>query len=527
MARFAWAVLAAVALSGAASADPLKPAVEVRLVSPVELAPVVEYVGGLFGQGEATKQVGELVKALAENPKGLEGIELKKPLGFYAVLADQVEDSTVVLMIPVADEESVVGLMSGKLSLDPKKDEKTGVYTLDVPNFPATVYFRFNDGYLYATLRAADGVAKDKLIAPKTFFADKSTALLSAKVHFDRIPADLRKGLYGQLEMQLKEGMKETTDPAQKRINEFLVDAGVGAVKTLSTDADTLTAALDVEPRTDDLKLSLVVTPKANTTLEKTLASFADRDSLAATVAAVKDPVFALAANFTLPPDTKKAFTALVDGLAKDAIASAKDSEKPVMKVMTDSMLPTLRSGDIQLGMVLSDAGKGKVGLTAAIKTVDGKEIEKTAKLIGEFLPKEQAEFTPDVDTAGSRNVHKLKFASPDATPFGSDTLWLLTGDDLLAVHTGDKADGVKAVGATKPAKAPMLSFEMSWVRFARLTNTADADTIKNVVNSVFEDSKTDGLDTLKVTGTGGKQLTLNVTLKGKAFAFLSAINQE
>jgi hypothetical protein len=526
MTRYVWALVAAVAVAAVAVAEPLKPAVEVRLVSATDLAPVIEYGGGLFGQGENAKQFGELIKALADNEKGLEGLDLKRPLGFYAVLAEKVEDSTVVLMIPAADEESVVGLMSGKLSLDPKKDEKTGVYTLEVPNFPATVYFRFSDKYLYATLRSADGVAKDKLIAPKTFFADKTVGVLTASVHFDRIPADLRKGVYGQLELQLKEGADKNADPASKRINEFLIDAGVDAVKTLLTEGETLTAAIDLEPKSDDIKLSLAVTPKGGSTLSKTLASFADRDSIAAAVAAVKNPVLAAGLNFTLPPETKKKFAALAEGLVKDAVDNAKGDDQAGLKLVTDALLPTLTAGDFQLGVVVSDAGKGKVGLTAAVKTVKGAEIEKTAKTLAQFLPADLAEFAADADKAGDRNIHKLTFAKPEGVPFGSDTLWLLTADDLLAVHTDPKADGLKAVGTAKASKAPMLNLEMSWVRFSRMTNSAEADTIKNVVNSVFEDGKTDGLDTLKVTGTGGKQLTLNVTLKGKALAFLAAMNQ-
>lgn len=527
MTRFVWAILAAVGLAAAVSAEPLKPAVEVRLLGATQLVPVIEYGGGLFGQGENAKNFAGVITALAENEKGFEGLDLKRPLGAYAVLNEKVEESTVVLMIPVADADGVVAFMSGKAGLDPKKDEKTGVYSLEVPNFPATVYFRFADNYMYATLRSADGVDKAKLISPKTFFADKLSSVISVSVHFDRIPADLRKGVYGQLELQLKERGKEVADPTQKRVNEFLVDAGVDAVKTLLTEGDTLTAGIDIDPKADDLKLALTVTPKSGTTLAKTLASWADRDSTAAAVAAVKNPVFAAGVNFALPPETKKKLATLVEGIAKDAVDNAKESDKVTMKLVADSVLPTLTSGDLQLGLALTDAGKGKIGLTGAVKTVGGKEIEKTAKLFAQFIPKEQGEFTPDVDKAGERNVHKLTFAKTDGVPFASDTLWLLTGNDLLAVQTAPKADGLKEFAAAKPAKLPMLNLEMSWVRFSRLVNSADADTIKNVVNSVFESDKTEGLDTLKLTGTGGKQLSLSVTLKGKAFAFLAGMNQK
>jgi len=527
MKRFAWAVLAVVGLAAVGlAADPPKPAVEVRLIPAVDLAPHIEYVGKLVGQADAGEQFAGILKTLADNEKGFEGLDLKKPVGAYAVLADKVEDSTVVLMIPVADEDGVVAFLTNKANVELKKDEKTGVYTAAHPSLPDTAYLRFADGYLYATLRSADGVGKDKLITPKAFFADKTAGVVSAAVHFDRIPADLRKMVYGQLELQLKEGMKGDADATTKAVQEFVVDVGVDAVKALLTEGETLTVSLDADPKGDDLKLSLAVTPKKDTTLAKTLASWADRDSVAAAVAAAaKSPVLAAGLNFALPPEAKKKFAALADGLAKAAVDSAKDSEKPVMKLLADAVLPTLKEGDAQLGLVLTDAGKGKIGLTGGLKTVGGKDIEKTAKLMAVALPKEQGSFTPDADKAGERAVHKLTFAKPESTPFASDTLWLLTSDDLIGFATDAKADGIKALGTAKPTKAPMLAFEMSWVRFSGLVNSADADTIKNVVNSVFEDGKTDGKDTLKITASGGKQFTLNVTLKGKAATFLAGMN--
>ena len=526
MTRFAWAVLAAVGVvSAGLAADPPRPAVEVRMAAPADLGPVIEYTGGLFGQEETGKQFAGILKTFADDDKGFEGVDLKRPVGAYVVLADKVEESTVVVMVPVADADAVVGFLSGKAGLDPKKDEKTGVYSLEVPNFPEKVFFRFADDYLYATLKSDGGVDAAKLIPPKTFFGGKSAGLISAAVHFDRIPADLRKMVYGQLELQLKEQAKGNDDPLQKRLQEFLIDTGVGAVKTLLDDGETLAVAVDVDPKADDWKLDVSVTPKKDTTLAKTLASWADRESVPATLTAAKNPMIALGMNFALPPETKKQFADLVDGLAKDAIDAAKDDQKQVLKLVTDAVLPTLKGGDAQLGLVVTDAGKGKVGLTGAVKTVDGKEMEKVGKAFALFLPKEQGEFTPDADKAGERNVHKLKFAKPDEVPFGSDTLWLLTSDDLLAFATDEKADGVKAVGTAKGAKAPMLSLEVSWVKFAGATGTADADALRNLTASVF-DGKPDGKDTLKLTATGGKQLTVNVALKGKAFAFLAMTNQ-
>ena len=199
MKRIVWAVLVGLVAVAAGRAEPLKPAVELRLVPAADLAPLIEYGGIVLGQEDAGKQFAGVLKALADNPELAMGFDLKKPIGGYAVLAEKVEESTVVLMIPVTDEKTFVATLKEKASLDPKKDEKTDTYSVEVPNVPFTVYFRVNDGYAYLTGRSADGVEKAKLIAPKTFFAEKMTGVLSVVAHFERIPTDLRKAVYGTI----------------------------------------------------------------------------------------------------------------------------------------------------------------------------------------------------------------------------------------------------------------------------------------------------------------------------------------
>src|SRR5579883_1328941 len=200
--RSAFVLTAAVILGAgpAAAKDEAGPAVEVRLKSVTDLLAYVEYVGRIAGQDEQAKQLTALVKAFT-NEKGLGGIDPDRPFGVYAMVTRNVVDSPVVAMIPVADEETILGLLRVQLSLDPKKGDD-GVYEVKAPKIPAPVFFRFAKKYAFVTLREKKALSDAALIDPKTFFTASDPAVLSVAVHIDRVPADVRKAVFGQFELQ-------------------------------------------------------------------------------------------------------------------------------------------------------------------------------------------------------------------------------------------------------------------------------------------------------------------------------------
>ena len=148
---FTAVTLLGVTAAPATAQEKAGPAVEIRLKSVNDLLDYAEYIGDLVGQGEQAKQLSGFVRAMA-GEKGIEGVDPKRPFGLYASVTKNVADSPVVAMIPVADEESFLGLLRDKLSLDPKKGDD-GVYAVDVPNVPGKVYFTFANKYAYATFR--------------------------------------------------------------------------------------------------------------------------------------------------------------------------------------------------------------------------------------------------------------------------------------------------------------------------------------------------------------------------------------
>src|SRR5262249_44932874 len=138
------------------------------------------------------KQVEKMLKART-GPKGLEGIDTKKPIGLYGSVAARVDRSEAVLLLPIADEPTFLKFL-GSLDLKPEKD-KTGLYTLTVENSPFPVLFRFANGYLYGTVKFSDNVslpAKDKLPLPAAVLAGGG-GVLSVTANIDRIPVEIRK----------------------------------------------------------------------------------------------------------------------------------------------------------------------------------------------------------------------------------------------------------------------------------------------------------------------------------------------
>ncbi|MEO2090910.1 MAG: hypothetical protein ABGY75_15630, partial [Gemmataceae bacterium] len=219
-----------------------------------------------------------------------------------------------------------------------------------------------------------------------------------------------KKTVYGQLELKLKENNANlTANAVQKLINAFLADVAVDTVKTVLMDGDKFSLTLDVDPKADDWKLAVGLTPKPGTTLEKTLAGFADRESAAAGVGMAAGAASKQVINFQLPPETTKKFAAVVEAVAKQAQDDAKESDKPVAKLFADALVPTLKAGDFQFGLRIDQpAGGKKAGGLMALKTVGGEKFGELATIMAVGLPKAAGSLTSNTDSLGERKLHKL-----------------------------------------------------------------------------------------------------------------------
>src|SRR5262249_48330162 len=137
----------------------------VRVQSLEELLSNFRYLGGLVGRDEEAKQIEGMIRAKAGGPKGFEGIDAKRPMALYGVFGEGgLESTTVVGIVPIADEKAFLGLIEN-LGAKSEKD-KDGVYAVTGDQVPAPIYFRFAHKHAYVTALNKDALDKDKILPP-------------------------------------------------------------------------------------------------------------------------------------------------------------------------------------------------------------------------------------------------------------------------------------------------------------------------------------------------------------------------
>ena len=101
----------------------------------------LKYLGRLAGKEEEATQLQKIIEAKA-GPKGFEGVDTKRPAGLYGVVDQRnAIDSTLVVLVPVADEKDFVQLLKHfNLKVDKRKSDD--IYEIDVDESPFGVFFR-------------------------------------------------------------------------------------------------------------------------------------------------------------------------------------------------------------------------------------------------------------------------------------------------------------------------------------------------------------------------------------------------
>jgi len=270
MSRIVWAFLIFLAGTTANAAE--KPAVEVRVRAAADMLDVIDYLIKLLPNDEKWQQYLKMAKTFAESKNGFLGLDPKKPIGAYVGIAAEVEDSPVVLMVPVAVEADFLALLKTFLKLDYKKLDG-GLYSFVIPNIPAGPgFFRFADGYAFVTIRSSKSIAPDKIIRPADFFAEKQIDIVSATVRIDRFPADIRKAILGQIELDWHEALAIKSEcPFCQAARKLIVDWAAGTLKTILGQGQSLDFALKIDPKADTISTQLKLTPRTGTALAKYL----------------------------------------------------------------------------------------------------------------------------------------------------------------------------------------------------------------------------------------------------------------
>ncbi|QEL15989.1 hypothetical protein [Limnoglobus roseus] len=515
--------------SPAKADDPTGPTVEVRIQAIKDMLPLASYIGDLVGQGEPAEQGVNLVKALAGKKGVIEGVDITRPIGAYAVMTPAVIDSPIVVMVPVGDEAAFLNLLRGKLSLNPEKGDDD-VYAVDVPNVPPKVYFRFHKDYVCVAVHNKKSLDPKTLPNPKEFFAKEDAAVLSVAVHLDRVPADVRKTVLGQMELKFAdEKGKPAKSPAEEKARALALDAALSGFTAVSTEGRTATLRLTLDPKADDIGLALTLTGKDGSDLKSLFSAAATRTAVAP-LAAAKDAVLSFAANLQVPEKFQKRFADAIDLAIGESLENAKGNDREGAKRFFDAIEPTLKSGVVQFGASLTSSAADKFELLGAVRMTGGKEIEKLAREFAPHIPENQAKVKFDVEKAGSTPLHEVVPTLEEKAEklFGKNSsVWLTTADDLFVAGFGSNSAAVKKVAQASPAAVPIFSFEASLARLLPVVEEKlKPEQVRSLVKEVFDDVKPAGNDTVKFAVTGGEKLSVSLTAKGKALKLLALLDK-
>ncbi len=99
-----------------------KPSVIIRFRSLDTLISEGKYIATLTGHEELAKQFEGFVKN-QKGPKGLEGVDTKKPIGFAGIIGPQGIDSTGIVLVPIADQKAFLDFLERLNYAAEKEDE--------------------------------------------------------------------------------------------------------------------------------------------------------------------------------------------------------------------------------------------------------------------------------------------------------------------------------------------------------------------------------------------------------------------
>ena len=534
-----FAAVAIVAACGfavpAAAAD--EPSILVRVQSVNDLLKTAEFVGTLLPEDgrEQLKQGVDFAKSLIDEKKGIEGLDVKNPIGLYATISgDNPTASPVVALVPIADKETFLNALKTRAMLEVK--EKDGLYETTAPNVPFPIHFRFANDYAYIS-------NQPESIDPKTLqkpadILGKSDKLVSATVRIDRLPEPMKTMALGFIEGQLAQGKDAPVPNETKAIKAFKDQAIDDLTRTLQSvlkDGEKLALHLNVDPKTEEIALELELTGKQSSKLAKDLKSISENKSVVAGAIGSADAALSANVSVSLAPDLKKLFGPVVDDLIelakKEANAPGEILTKaePLVKALT----PTLKAGDLDVGLALHGPDKDDhYTAVIGVKLAEGKKVEDAIRdLVKKELPPEVAGMIAlDAEKlTGGAMLHTVKVSDHlDAEMtkvFGKNDVHLSFRDDLLVIALGPQGkDAVQKAISSKPADVGVAQFKVAFSRVAAALgadNAADFAAAKAAAKKVFGDKPVKD-DTMSFAITGGDSLKIKMSIQAKAIQFLA-----
>lgn len=529
--RFAFVLaLAALAPCGARAADPAL-TFQAHPLDRVfgEMRVAAELIGG-------PKAVLAFNKGLEESfgKKGLEGLDVGRPIVGYVTLGAKVEDTTVVIALPTTGEKEFLALLD-RVNFAEHKPLKDGLYAVPslTPEFKARLRFANQHAYLAYGLNPEAALDPKQLADPVKLYDAGERGLFAAKLHFDRIPADfkaalllkvaeLKKHLDKEIDRDLRGVVKEIVPEIEKLFVRYAL---------LSTGADTLTVRFGVDVPTSDVLLEATLKPKADTALSKLLA---ERKPTTNKFGALVTPDTVSGFKTRLPFFNDELRAAAVKGLeaaGKEAGNGAPPNAKAALDELFKGLARTVKTGEFDIAGAMRGPDKnGDFTFALAVAFEDPAALEKEFKkaVQNDPLP---LDIKWDADKLEKVNIHTVKlpggggFFGDISKPFGGDAATLafaFAPKGVFVVIGPDAVKDMKAALVVKPEEAPVLDVLINPARVAKFAGKMEPMAEPEVEKVLGKENKLISAASLRVTG--GKELNvkfaLNLRVLPRALAF-------
>lgn len=504
------------------------PTVVVRVRSLQTVIDNAKLLATIAGREGMAGQIEGLVKAKV-GPKGFQGIDPDRPFGFYGRIGKELDDIAGVLMIPVADEQELLGLLEN-LGY-PATKGKAGLYS--VAAGPAEVHFRFANKYAYVTALNLEALDQGGLPEPGKVFPAGKGAAISAALRLDQVPQAAKFIIKAQVEQELEKARDQKQQgetPAQHEFRLRILDELTKRIDLILNEGAEASAELDVSKDKNEFAATFALSARPSTELAKEIQKAGQEKSLFGGFP--KEGVAARGLlHFTMKEPVARAFEKMLLENAEKGVARISDEEKRRQaQGVVDALKPTLRAGEIDSALSLHGPGPGKhYALVAAFKLREGEKLAKTIReaveqALKEAPPAEAAKVKLDAESAGDVKIHRIDAqAGYDAKTkevFGENPLYVAFRPDAVFVAVGEDALAPlkKALGDRTAEASPALTFEVALARLAPLMKKqGQAKALEGLL-------KGDEEGTIRVTVTGGEALRAQLTTRLSVLRFMGEV---
>lgn len=530
------ALLALVSIPGparaGADAAATTPTLIVRVRSLDGLLGDVQFVAGLAGRGEEAKQLRALLESRA-GPKGLEGLDTKRPFGLYGTLDANLVESAAVALIPISDQKAFLGLLEN-LSFKAKR-EADGIYAVTPENLPVAIYFRFANQYAYVTAREKTALDKNKLLDPGKVLAGNPSETVSAVFRIDQIPETIKQIAISQIEVavsNVEDQKRPDETEAQRKLRLEAAKETSRQITALINDGRELSLRLGINRTANDLYLEGALSGKPNTELAASIARSAASSSL---FAGLVSPSSAAEFFFhgAVPEKARQQLVKGVDDAVHSWLEKERDPNKSALgKKLYSAISPTLKAGELDAAAALRGPTANKhYAAIAALKLKEGKKLDKVLREAREKAPESEREkLKLDVETIGSATIHRLdiqqQFDEQAKKLFGENPIYLAFRDDALFLAGGDGGLSLlKEALNTQAGILPPFKIDVSVARLAPLMAKQQKADVRALAQKAFGGTGKKN-DTLQLMAEGGRTAKIRLEVKGDVIKFFNLLDK-